>query len=161
MHATVIPFQRTQTNSPDYVTPAIEKDWPSVISDTASDCREDIARIRKAKALLSLLDMWGDREWEDIAHELQSLVIEPAEDRIKAMLEHHGRASCSDRDECEIDELVSGTTIREIMACQPWRRTTPKPYVGSLDFEPLHNAEVLSGLPLVIETAPIATASGN
>lgn len=159
MHTTVIAFQRTQTNSPDYVTPAIEKDWPSVISDTASDCREDIARIRKAKALLSLLDMWGDKEWDDIAHELQSLVIEPAEDRIKSMLEHHGRASCSDRDECEIDELVSGTTVGVIMACQPWRRTTPESYVRPLDFGPLHWAEVLTGLPLVIETAPPAAAS--
>lgn len=159
MHATVIPFARTQTNSPDHVTPTIEKDWPSVVSDTASDCREDIARIRKAKALINLIDMWGDREWDDIAHELQSLVIEPAEDRIKSMLEHHGRVSCSDRDECEIDELVSDTSIREIMACQQWRRTTPRPYVGSLDFGPLHWAEVLSGLPLVIETAPLAVGA--
>lgn len=160
MQSTVIPF-RTQTNAPDYREPQIAKDWHEVVSDTASDCREDIARIRKAKALINLIEDWGDRAWDDIAYELQSLVIEPAEGRIKDMLDHHGRATCSEREEHEIDELVSDTKLRDIMACQPYRRPTPRTYICTLDFEPLHNAEVLSGLPLVIETAPIATASGN
>lgn len=153
--------EKTDHRSPEYVEPTISKDWPSVIADTASDCRDEITRIRRAKALLNLIETWGDKEWDDIASEVQSLVIDAAEDRIKSMLEHHGRASCSDRDECEIDELVLDTTIREIMACRPYRAPSPLPFATTHDWISVGNAQVLTGLPLTIEIAPSAISSSN
>ena len=142
----------TATHQPEFTPPAdLSRDWTEIVRDTASDQRETITRIRRAKALLAIIEQWGDREFDDIAAELHNCVIQPAEDALREALHSNAVAASDDACEHEIDDRVHETKTVEIMRAWPYRRPSPLNFLVAGDYAKVWNAEVLTGLPLLPE----------
>ena len=74
---------QTATHQAEFTPPAdLSRDWAEIVRDTASDGRETITRIRRAKALIDIIEQWGDTAFDDITAELSNRVIGPAEDEL-------------------------------------------------------------------------------
>lgn len=143
---------QTATHQPEFTPPAdLEHDWTEIVRDTASDQRETITRIRRAKALLAIIEQWGDAAFDDITAELSNRVIDPAEDALREAL--RSTAFCASDDACEheIEDRVHETSIVEIMRAWSYRRPSPLNFLVAADFAKVWHAEVLTGLPLVAE----------
>lgn len=142
----------TAIHQPEFTPPAnMSRDWAEIVRDTASDQRETITRIRRAKALLAIIEQWGDTAFDDITAELSNRVIEPAEDDLHEALRDHAIAASDDACEHEIDDRVHETPTVEIMRAWPYRRPSPVNFLVAADFAKVWHAEVLTGLPLSAE----------
>lgn len=142
----------TATHQTELTPPANpSRDLDEIVSDTASDERETITRIRRAKALIAIIEQWGDREFDDITAELSNRVIGPAEDALLEAL--RSTAFCASDDACEheIDDRVHETKTVEIMRAWTYRRPSPLNFLVAADYAKVWNAEVLTGLPLLPE----------
>lgn len=143
---------QTATHQAEFTPPAdLSRDWAEIVRDTASDGRETITRIRRAKALIDIIEQWGDTAFDDITAELSNRVIGPAEDELLEALRGHAFAASDDACEHEIEDRVQETTIVTIMRAWPYRRPSPVNFLVAADFAKVWHAEVLTGLPLVAE----------
>lgn len=143
---------QTATRQAEFTPPAnLSRDWAEIVRDTASDERETITRIRRAKALIEIIEQWGDCEFDDITAELQNRVIDPAEDALREALRGTAFAASEDACEHEIDDRVHETKTVEIMRAWTYRRPSPLNFLVAADYAKVWNAEVLTGLPLLPE----------
>lgn len=143
---------QTATHHPEFTPPAdLSHDWTEIVRDTASEERDTITRIRRAKALIAIIEQWGDTAFDDITAELSNRVIEPAEDALLEALRSTAFAASDDACEHEIEDRVHETSIVEIMRAWPYRRPSPLNFLVAADFAKVWNAEVLTGLPLSAE----------
>ena len=143
---------QTTTHQAEFTPPAdLSHDWTEIVRDTASDQRENITRIRRAKALLAIIEQWGDTAFDDITSEISDRVIGPAEEALREAL--RSTAFCASDDDCEheIEDRVHETSIVTIMRAWPYRRPSPLNFLVAADFAKVWHAEVLTGLPLVAE----------
>lgn len=144
---------QTATHQAEFTPPAdLSHDWTEIVRDTASDERENITRIRRAKALLAIIEQWGDTAFDDITAELHNRVIQPAEEALRKALRDHAVAASDDACEHEIEGRVHETSTIEIMRAWTYRRPSPLNFLVAADFAKVWHAEVLTGLPLAPET---------
>lgn len=140
------------THQPEFTPPAdLSRDWTEIVRETASEGRDTITRIRRAKALLAIIEQWGDTAFDDITAELSNRVIGPAEDALLEALRSGAFAASDDACEHEIEDRVHETPTVEIMRAWPYRRPSPLNFLVAADFAKVWHAEVLTGLPLVAE----------
>lgn len=144
---------QTATHPAEFTPPAdLSRDWTEIVRDTASDQRETITRIRRAKALLAIIEQWGDTAFDDITSEIERGVIDPAECALREALRSTAFTASDDACEHEIEGRVHETSIVTIMRAWPYRRPSPVNFLVAADFAKVWHAEVLTGLPLVPET---------
>lgn len=142
----------TATHQPEFTPPAdMARDWAEIVRDAASDQRETITRIRRAKALLAIIEQWGDTAFDDITAELSNRVIGPAEEALREALRSTAFAASDDACEHEIEDRVHETSTVEIIRAWPYRRPLPLNFLVAADFAKVWHAEVLTGLPLSAE----------
>jgi hypothetical protein len=142
----------TATHQPEFTPPAdLSREWDEIVSTTASDQRETITRIRRAKALLAIIEQWGDTAFDDITAELSNRVIEPAEEALREALRSTAFTASDDACEHEIEDRVHETPTVEILRAWTYRRPLPLNFLVAADFARVWHAEVLTGLPLSAE----------
>ncbi len=142
----------TAIHPAEFTPPAnMSREWTEIVRDTASDQRETITRIRRAKALLAIIEQWGDTAFDDITAELSNRVIDPAEEALREALRSTAFTASDDACEHEIEDRVHETSMVEIMRAWPYRRPSPLNFLVAADFAKVWNAEVLTGLPLLPE----------
>lgn len=128
-----------------------ERHGAAIIGLAASDAREHIERLRRAKWLQRLIESWGDeRGFDDVMYALVSLVG-ASEIAIDYMVRDTAFLAASEHEVQDLDDFALGVTVGEVLAARPYRSPAPLRTIDAHHHDMRELAICLTGVPLALD----------